>query len=181
MGNSLFKRNICKNKKNTKDTKDTFKNILLLSDDEEKYILDSQYVKESIKIIDKFNKLYKNYILIFKSNKSTDFRKIIPNEKEKLENNISEYLLTFSETNNTSFDITKKKYILHNIEIQLYNLSFNYDTIICELNTLYNKNMYKLNNSSDNIKKITSYIINLKNKEITPKILEIGEYNKFMI
>ena len=171
MGNYLFKKNLCKNKKNTediKDKKDIIKNILL-TNDEEKYILDSQYVKESIKIINKFNKLYKNYIFIFKRNISIDFRKINPNDKEQLENNIhiNEYLLTFSETKNQNiekdnslFDITKKKYMLHNIEIQLYNLSFNYDTIICELNTLYNKNIYKLNNNSDNIKKLTNYIIN---------------------
>jgi hypothetical protein len=116
-------------------------------------------VKDAIKIIEKFNKLYESYI------KKKNY--ILFHKKIELDKN----------------SLTFIKNMLQNIEIYLYNTSFEYDNIICHLNTQYNKDMYKLNDNNtdkNNIKKITDYIINLKNKEITPKLLEIGKYNEFM-
>ena len=161
-----------------------------ITSENDKYILENQNVKDAIKIIEKFNKLYqtyKKYIELIINDKSNNSSKIHPNNdlSENLSNKISLLLISCDinieeNINNTLFSITKKKYILQNIELRLYNLLFEYDFIMCNLNTIYNKNVNKKNNSSANIKKIIDYIVNLKNKEITPKILEIGDFNQFI-
>jgi len=158
-------------------------NNMLLSNitpEDEKYILENSNVKDAIKIIEKFNKLYQNYkkyieLII------NDKAKIYPNKNFSNRTSLLESDINIEENiNNYQLPIKNKKSILQNIELRLYNLSFEYDYIICGLNTQYNKNVNKKNNNIENIKKIIDYIINLKNKEITPKILEIGQCNQFI-